>query len=65
MTYGDHKDMKAIRRHLSDSDLREALKNAPAGIFYARSWAYWNLKMGRYPTPPMPERRIPSPSSTA
>ena len=58
MTHGTHDDMKIVRRYLSDDDLREALTNAPAGIFDGRSWAYWNLKMGRYPTPPMPERRF-------
>jgi len=56
MTYGDHADMTVIRRHLSDDDLREAISNAPPGIFDPRSWAFWNLKLGRYPTPPMPER---------
>ncbi len=43
MTYGAHEDMKVLRRYLSDEDLREALSAAPAGIFDARSWAYWNL----------------------
>ncbi len=59
MTYGDHADMAVIRRHLSDDDLREALSNAPPGIFDPRSWAYWNLMLGRYPAPPMPERILP------
>ena len=58
MTYGDDADMRVIRQHLSDDELREAIENAPAGIFDPRSWAYWNLKLGRYPTPPMPERTI-------
>lgn len=56
MTYGDDADMRVIRQYLSDDDLREAIERAPAGIFDPRSWAYWNLKLGRYPTPPMPER---------
>lgn len=57
MTYGEDRDMREIRRYLSDDELRDALNNAPAGIFDPRSWAYWNLKLGRYPTPPMPERK--------
>lgn len=61
MTYGDEADLREIRRHLSDDDLREALDRAPAGIFDPRSWAYWNLKLGRYPTPPMPERHVTGP----
>jgi hypothetical protein len=58
MTYGDDNDMRVIRQYLSDEELREALDKAPAGIFDPRSWAYWNLKLGRYPTPPMPERPV-------
>lgn len=58
MTHGTHDDMKVVRQHLSDDDLKEALVKAPPGIFDGRSWAYWNLKMGQYPTPPMPVRRF-------
>jgi hypothetical protein len=65
MTYGDHRDIGILRRHMSEDDLREAIEKAPPGIFDPRSWAYWNLKLGRYPTPPMPERRVPSSSGAA
>lgn len=61
MTYARHEDMREIRRHLSDDDIRAALDHAPAGIIDPRSWAYWNAKMGRYPAPPLPMRRfVPS-----
>ena len=59
MTRGTHREMSVIRRHLSDDDLREALQQAPPGVFDARSWAYWNLKLGIFPTPPLPERKLP------
>ena len=58
MTYGTHEDMKVVRSQFSDKDLIEALNHAPPGIFDGRSWAYWNLKLGRYPAPPMPQRRF-------
>ncbi len=58
LTYGTHADVTTLRRYVSDAELREALELAPPGIFDARSWAYWNLKLGRYPAPPMPERRF-------
>src|SRR5580704_6726288 len=58
MAYATHEDMKVLRRHVSDDDFREALDHAPPGIIDPRSWAYWNLKMDRYPTPPLPRRRI-------
>lgn len=56
MAYATHEDMKTIRAFVDDAGFREALDRAPAGIVDPRSWAYWNLKMGRYPTPPMPQR---------
>jgi len=58
MASATHEDMKALRRHVSDQDLREALAHAPPGIIDPRSWAYWNSKMGRYPTPPEPVRKF-------
>ena len=53
-----HEDMKLVRQFLSDADLREALDHAPPGIIDPRSWAYWNSKLGRYPAPPLPKRRL-------
>ena len=53
-----HADMKVIRRYVSDQDFREALDHAPPGVIDQRSWAYWNSKLGRFPPPPFPERRL-------
>src|SRR5271167_711013 len=58
MTHARHEDMQVIRRYVCDDDLREALDQAPPGIIDARSWAYWNSKLGRYPPPPRPVRRL-------
>jgi hypothetical protein len=58
MTYARHEDMRVIRRYVSDDDMRDALDHAPPGIMDPRSWAYWNSKMGRYPPPPLPVRRL-------
>ena len=49
---------RALRRYVSDDDFREALDKAPPGIIDARSWSYWNNKMGRYPAPPLPRRKF-------
>jgi hypothetical protein len=51
-----HEDLKVLRAHLSEDDLREVLDRAPPGIIDKRCWAYWNSKLGRYPAPPMPTR---------
>jgi hypothetical protein len=56
MTYARHKDMRVLRQYVSDDEIREALDAAPPGIIDPRSWAYWNLKMGRFPPPPMHKR---------
>jgi len=58
MTYARHEDMRVIRKYVCDDDFRAALDQAPPGIIDARSWAYWNSKMGRYPAPPLPVRRF-------
>jgi hypothetical protein len=56
MRHATHDDMKELRRYVTDEDFLEALDKAPPGIIDARSWAYWNSVMGRYPAPPMPKR---------
>jgi hypothetical protein len=58
MASATHEDMKVLRRHVSEEDFREALDHAPPGIIDPRSWAYWNSRMGRYPAPPLPRRRL-------
>ena len=58
LTYGTHDDVKELRRHVDDNGLRAALNNAPAGIFDARSWNYWNIILGREHLPPMPQKRL-------
>jgi hypothetical protein len=58
LTYGTHEDVTVLRRYVSDEELAQAIRDAPPGIFDRRSWAYWNLKIGRYPAPPLPTRRF-------
>jgi hypothetical protein len=57
MTYGTVEDLRALEGVVGLRELREALEQAPPGIFDPRSWAYWNLKCGRAPAPPLPVRR--------
>ena len=58
LTYGTIADLKVVRAHVSDDELRRALAAAPPGIFDARSWAYWRLTLDLAPTPPLPERKL-------
>jgi hypothetical protein len=57
MTYGTVEDLRALQGIMGLDEFREVLDHAPPGIFDARSWAYWNLKCGRAPAPPLPMRR--------
>jgi hypothetical protein len=59
LTYGTHEDVTILRRYIDDGALREALAQAPPGIFDARSWSYWHLILnGQSPAPPLPTRRF-------
>ena len=53
-----HEDMTLLRRHVTDTEMQHALDAAPPGIIHPRSWAYWNARLGRYPAPPLPRRRL-------
>jgi hypothetical protein len=59
LTYGTPEDTFALREQINDAELKKCLDKAPPGIYDKRSWAYWNLVVGRYDTPPMPERKFP------
>jgi hypothetical protein len=58
MASATHQDMRLLRRYVSDEDFLEALDKAPPGIIDPRSWTYRNSKMGRYPPPLLPKRRL-------
>ena len=58
LTHGMPEDVKVLMKQLTDADIKQALDEAPAGIYDPRSWAYWNLIVGRYETPELPKRRF-------
>jgi hypothetical protein len=58
LTFGTHADVRVLRRYVRDDELRVALDAAPAGVFDDRSWAYWNLLLGRDPPPALPVRTL-------
>jgi hypothetical protein len=58
MARGTVEEIRVVKRYVSLDEFREALEHAPPGIMDKRSWAYWNTKFGRYPVPPMPQRRF-------
>jgi hypothetical protein len=58
MKHSIDEDMALLLEHVGKDGLREAIDNAPAGIIDARSWSYWNARIGRYPPPPAPQRDL-------
>jgi len=56
MKHSTDEDMALLLKYVGDTGLREALDRAPPGVIDARSWSYWNAKVGRFPAPPMPQR---------
>ena len=58
MTYGTIEEIRSVRRYVELDEFREALEHAPPGVMDERSWAYWNMRLGRYPVPPMPQRKF-------
>ncbi len=63
LTFGTQDDVRTLRRHLSDDQLREALERAPPGVFDPRSWAYWSLMLDRTDLP-LPRRNYGSDART-
>lgn len=58
MTYGTIDDLRLVRAHYTDDQLRRALRRGLPGIFDARSWSYWHAVLGVHPVPPLPVRRL-------
>jgi len=66
LTYGVHEDVKALRKFVTDDELRQSMDNAPAGVFDSRSWSYWQLMLfDRFTPPPMPNREARLSSANA
>lgn len=59
MNLGTADDLRWLLSLVSDSELREVLRDPPVGIFNPRSWSFWHLRLGLTPTPELPVRRLP------
>ena len=58
MTYGTVDDLRVVRAHYTDDQLRQALGSGLPGVFDARSWAYWHAVLDVEPVPDPPVRRL-------
>ena len=59
MTFGTFDDVNAALELLGEEPFRDAIRNAPPGVFNIRSWNYWHLKLKLGSPPPLPIREIP------
>jgi len=46
MTLGTSGEVQSVRQTFGAGALKDALLNAPPGVFDARSWAYWRKVFG-------------------
>ena len=60
MTLGTADDVRWLLSVVSSEHLLQVLDDPPIGVFNRRSWAFWNLRLGREPVPALPARRLPS-----
>lgn len=61
MNIGDYGDVQALSKAVGDAVLRDTIKNAEAGQFSAKSWAYWHYRLGLAQldqVPALPQRRF-------
>lgn len=59
MNVGTADDIRWLLSLVSNSELREVLRDPPIGIFNPRSWNFWHLRLGLTPPPELPVRRLP------
>jgi hypothetical protein len=59
MAAGTFDEVRRVRGHFPPEAFRAVLDDPPAGVFDARSWAYWNLMFDRE-APELPRRRLPA-----
>ncbi len=57
MAQGSWEDWCAVLEREGKDAFRNALEKAAPGIFDARSWAYWRIRLG-LPPAPLPIRRF-------
>ncbi len=60
MALATWEDICVALDHYGKNAFREALQNAPPGLFDPRSWHYWHHRLELLPVPSLPERAIPA-----
>ncbi len=58
MALGTWRDVRTVWHAFGDEAFREALHEAPPGVFDLRSWSYWHHVFRLLPVPPLPRRKL-------
>ena len=58
MTFGLWKDVAYVTSMFGDDAMRQALIQAPAGVFDLPSWHYWHYRLGFDQVPGLPKREF-------
>jgi hypothetical protein len=58
MTFGLWTDVTYVTRVFGDEAMRQALNQAPAGVFDPPSWHYWHYRFGFDRVPGLPQREF-------
>jgi len=56
MAIGTSDDTALVRSVFGDDAMRQVLASSPAGVFGARAWDYWHLRLGYAHAPTLPTR---------
>jgi len=56
MNLGTLEDIRTIEKYWGKQVFVEVLDNPPAGVFTARRWNYWHVRLDRCPAPSLPRR---------
>jgi hypothetical protein len=56
MVFGTWDDVRFLLDHYGKDAFREALLEAPPGLFDNRSWHYWHHRLNVLPVPELPVR---------
>jgi hypothetical protein len=59
MVFGTWDDSCFVLAKHRKAAFREALQNAPPGLFDNRSWHYWHHRLKVLPVPALPQRSFP------
>lgn len=59
MNLGTADDIRWLLSRVPTSELREVLRNPPIGVFNARSWNFWHVRLDLTPPAKLPARSLP------